>query len=402
MNKSQIKERFVALNACVLIPTYNNSGTLGKVIEEVLQYTDHVLVVNDGCTDATADVLRKYPQVRVALHEVNRGKGRALQTGFRVAAEEGYRYAITIDSDGQHYPSDLHVFLDKIEKEPDCIIVGSRNMDQSSVPGKSNVGNKISSFWFTVETGIKLPDTQSGYRLYPVQLLKDFKWYSPKYEFEIEVLVRAAWSGINVTHVPVKVFYAPAEERVSHFRPFKDFSRVGVLNTILVTTLLLYIIPRNFVLFFVKKKYKAFIREHFFNTEEPNSRKIISVAFGVFMGIFPVWGFQLIIGIALCHFFKLNKALFVLAANISIPPMIPFIIFFSHRLGGVALQRESKLLFDTSLTYESVRNELIQYYTGAVLLAFAGAITAAVLSIIIVKLFPLNKKAQQEILVNAE
>lgn len=125
-------------------------------------------------------------------------------------------------------------------------------MDQASVPGKSSFGNKFSNFWFWVETGLKMSDTQSGYRLYPVKQMAGMKFLTTKFEFEIEVLVTSAWRGIEITEVPVRVFYAEKENRVSHFRPFKDFTRISILNTFLVTIALLYIKPRD--LFRASKK----------------------------------------------------------------------------------------------------------------------------------------------------
>jgi hypothetical protein len=126
-------------------------------------------------------------------------------------------------------------------------------MDQLSVPGKSSFGNKFSNFWFWVETGLKMPDTQSGYRLYPVRQMKDIRFFTQKYEFEIEVLVRSSWKGIRIDTVPVNVFYPSKEERISHFRPFRDFGRISVLNTVLVTIAFLYIKPRDFYLLIKKK-----------------------------------------------------------------------------------------------------------------------------------------------------
>jgi hypothetical protein len=118
-------------------------------------------------------------------------------------------------------------------------------MDQASVPGKSSCGHKFSNFWFKVETGKKLSDTQSGYRLYPIHRLQNIRFITRKFEFEIEVLVRASWAGVEMTEVPVRVFYAEKETRISHFRPFRDFSRISVLNTVLVLIAFLYIRPRD-------------------------------------------------------------------------------------------------------------------------------------------------------------
>jgi glycosyltransferase involved in cell wall biosynthesis len=239
------QERFRDLKVCVLMPTYNNQRTLKHVLDSVLSYTDQVIVVNDGSTDATSDILKSYTTLDVVSYEKNVGKGWALRKGFERARNLGYDYVISIDSDGQHFADDLPQFLTAIEQAPGALAIGARNMEQSSVPGKSSFGNKFSNFWFWVETGLKLPDTQSGYRLYPIYRMKDINFITKKFEFEIEVIVRAAWCGIDVIPVPVKVFYAEKESRISHFRPFKDFSRISVLNTVLVTLTILYIRPRN-------------------------------------------------------------------------------------------------------------------------------------------------------------
>ena len=161
------------------------------------------------------------------------------------------------------------------------------------------------------------------------------RFITRKYEFEIEVLVRAAWKGVNVVSVPVTVYYAPKEERVSHFRPFKDFFRISVLNTILVLIAFLYIKPRDFIrTLFSRKKLKKLLDDHLFNPHHSAQLKAMSVAFGIFMGIIPIWGFQLVAAIFLAILFKLNKPIVIVAANISIPPMIPVIIFLSYKMGA--------------------------------------------------------------------
>jgi glycosyltransferase involved in cell wall biosynthesis len=237
---------FQTLKVCVLIPTFNNAKTLVQVINDVADYTRNIIVVNDGSTDNTSEILGQFSFLNIVSYDRNQGKGMALRLGFKRAVELGYEYAISIDSDGQHYAEDLPKFIEKLREYPRAIIVGARNMEQVGVPGKSSFGNKFSNFWFRLETGIKVGDTQSGYRLYPVRLLADKTYITRKYEFEIEVLVRAAWSGIDVVEVPVKVFYAEKGQRVSHFRPFRDFSRISVLNTFLVIISFLWIKPRDF------------------------------------------------------------------------------------------------------------------------------------------------------------
>ncbi|HRQ51206.1 MAG TPA: glycosyltransferase family 2 protein, partial [Agriterribacter sp.] len=229
-----VNNLFNRYRTCVIIPTYNNADTLPAVIADVAAYTHQIIVVNDGSTDDTALLLASFPYIHVTGYANNKGKGMALRKGFERAVELGYTHAITIDSDGQHFAGDLPVFIDKLKEAPGAIIIGARNMDQAAVPGKSSFGNKFSNFWFKIETGINAPDTQSGYRLYPVAVMSGMRFFTRKYEFEIEVLVRAAWKGIAITAVPVSVYYAPKAERVSHFRPFRDFLRISLLNALLV------------------------------------------------------------------------------------------------------------------------------------------------------------------------
>jgi glycosyltransferase involved in cell wall biosynthesis len=286
MNKPSFSSIFEAKRVCVLIPTYNNEQTLVRVIEDVLGYTQNIIVVNDGSTDQTLELLREFKSIQLVSYSQNQGKGFALRQGFKRAVESGFEYAISIDSDGQHFADDLPAFLEKLEQHPKAIIIGARNMEQSSVPGKSSFGNKFSNFWFHVETGLKLDDTQSGYRLYPVLLLKDIKFITRKYEFEIEVLVRAAWNGIEVLQVPVKVFYAEKEKRVSHFRPFRDFSRISILNTVLVLITFLWIKPRDFYRSFKKKSYAIFCTRIF---STPTNR-ILERPFRWALG--SSWGFR--------------------------------------------------------------------------------------------------------------
>ncbi len=378
-------DKFREYKICVLIPTYNNAATLKKVIDGVLPFTQNIIVVNDGSTDGTAEILSHYSEIKVLSYSRNVGKGWALRKGFHIALDLGYDYAISIDSDGQHFPDDLPAFIEKLESDGPSLIIGARNMNQSSVPGKSSFGHKFSNFWFQVETGIKAPDTQSGYRLYPVNLMKDMKFFTRKFEFEIEVLVRAAWKGIKIESVPVSVYYAPATERVTHFRPFKDFTRISILNTILVLITFLYINPRNFIRAVFKISTYSNLKQELFNREESAAVTAVSVAFGVFMGIAPLWGFQLLIAITLAIAFRLNKALVILSANISIPPMIPIIILLSYKMGAVWVgDNATSLNLANGIDLESNHVNFLQYLYGSVTLALIAAFIAGAISYFLV------------------
>jgi glycosyltransferase involved in cell wall biosynthesis len=385
---------FRKYNACVLIPTYNNAGTLAEVLHSVLEYTSRVLVVNDGSTDNTSGILQTIPQVTAIEYLPNRGKGFALRTGIKEAARLGYDYAIVMDSDGQHYAKDLPAFLEKLEEVPGAFIVGARNLNQENVPQKSSFGNKFSNFWYWIETGIRLPDTQSGYRLYPLKALAKKTYFTRKYEFEIEVMVRAAWSGIPVIAMPVSVYYPPADERVSHFRPFKDFTRISILNTVLVLITFLYIKPRDFIrLLFSRTGWQKIFKAIFIHPEESNTRKAVSVGFGVFMGIVPVWGFQLAIGIPLSILFRLNKALFLLAANISIFPITPFWFMASIVTGNWLLGNEGLILSWHDLTLSRVKQEGLAFFLGGTVLAISLGLLSFLLTYVVLFIFRKKKQA---------
>lgn len=235
------------LQCCAIVPTYNNDRTLLKVIHDLEQYVADVIVVNDGSTDGTSQLLASLETVTVVSYPVNRGKGYALKQGFKLAASKGFRYALTIDSDGQHLCSDVGLFLNKIQECPDSLIVGSRLLRQDNMPAGNTFANKFSNFWYHLQTGIDLPDTQSGFRLYPLRKIAKMHFFTNRYESELEMLVRAAWRGVKVCDIPISVYYPPKSERISHFRPFWDFFRISILNTFFTIIAFVYAYPVMFV-----------------------------------------------------------------------------------------------------------------------------------------------------------
>ena len=226
----------------VLIPTYNNAGTLEDVVCRSLAQGLPVMVVNDGCTDDTARILSALIDregLSVIAHPVNKGKGKALKTGFQEAKRLGYKYVITLDADGQHFPEDIPALLEA--KGEKTLVVGSRSV--RGIDGHSSFANRFSNFWFRLYTMVDLPDTQTGYRLYPLEHLPWLGLLSARYEAELTLLVFSAWKGLELKPVPVRVSYP--EDRVSHFRPFRDFARISLLNTILLFIALVYGYPRT-------------------------------------------------------------------------------------------------------------------------------------------------------------
>lgn len=228
---------------CALIPTYQNGKTVPDVVRRTMEVCPDIIVVDDGSTDGTAELLFGLP-VTFLSHKVNRGKGCALITGFRAAVELGFTHVITLDADGQHFPEDIPLLIEASKADTDSIIVGCRNLTSDNMPRQNTFANRFSNFWFRLQTGQKLADTQSGFRVYPLKSLHGTGLVTSRYEAELELMVFAAWNGIAMKGVPVRVWYAPEGERVSHFRPFMDFFRISVLNTILCFGAVLYALPK--------------------------------------------------------------------------------------------------------------------------------------------------------------
>ncbi len=235
---------------CAVIPTYQNAKTLLKVVADVHRVVDTVFVVDDGSNDGTAALLDKAtgnerPE-KVLTHPKNCGKGAALKTGLTYARQQGFRYAVTVDADGQHRADDIPALLKAVEEEPDALAIGSRGLQHENMPAKSTFANRFSNFWFALQTLQRLPDTQSGLRVYPLQRLHGLRWMSARYEAELTLLVFSAWAGVKLLPVPVSVYYPPRDQRVTHFRPGRDFTRISVLNTLLCFLMVVYGWPRIF------------------------------------------------------------------------------------------------------------------------------------------------------------
>ena len=231
---------------CAVIPTYNNARTLSDVILRTARHIRDIIVVVDGSTDDTLQVLSSLDEpVTVVTLDRNYGKGYALRQGFRKAVEMGFTHALTIDSDGQHFPEDIPALLAVSRRQPEAFVVGNRNIAADNMPRRNTFANRFSNFWFAVQTGVRLPDTQTGMRVYPLDRLHGLSLMTSRYEAELELLVVAAWAGERIVSVPVRVYYPPEGERVSHFRPAYDFARISLLNTVLCFAALFYGMPRR-------------------------------------------------------------------------------------------------------------------------------------------------------------
>ncbi len=229
---------------CTVIPTYNNARTVADIVRGALAVCPNVTVVNDGSTDETLSVLEPLrDKIQLITYDRNRGKGHALRLGLEAARKAGFDCAVTIDSDGQHCPEEIPLLV--AAADPNTLVVGSRNIQADGMPAGNTFANRFSNFWFRLQTGISLPDTQTGFRLYPLHRLPCLRMLTARYESELELLVFSAWRGVKLVPVSISVSYRA--DRVSHFRPFYDFFRISLLNSALCLLALVYGYPRMMV-----------------------------------------------------------------------------------------------------------------------------------------------------------
>ena len=236
---SDDKNRFA-----IIIPVFNHGRTVMAVAASALALGWPVYVVDDGSTDGINTGLESMDGIRLLRHRVNQGKGAALVTGFREAAKHA-NWAITLDADGQHFPQDAQKLIDAIPQGDRPIILGRRlKMSAEGAPWTSRFGREFSNFWVRMAGGPQVSDSQSGFRLYPLPDVLQLSVHAQRYQFEIEVLVKAAWSGMNVIEAPIGIHYPRGTERISHFRPFVDFWRNSTTFARLITRRVLLGRPR--------------------------------------------------------------------------------------------------------------------------------------------------------------
>ena len=209
----------------VVIPVYNHARNIESVARRALKLGFPVVVVDDGSTDETTDILGRVPGLLRLRHAVNVGKGAALMTGFEAAVEFA-DWAITLDADGQHRPEEAGRLVAAALEGPRAIILGCREgMIGRHVPWTSRFGRGFSNFWVWASGGGRRIDSQSGFRAYPLPEVFALKVKARRFQFEVEVLAKAGWQGLPIREVPVSVDYHPGAPRISHFRPFIDFCR---------------------------------------------------------------------------------------------------------------------------------------------------------------------------------
>lgn len=215
-------------NFAIVIPAYNEEATIADLVKRALKQSEKVIVIDDGSKDRTIDELKGLP-ITLLKHEVNKGKAESLWDGFNEALNMGVGAIITLDGDGQHAPEDIPLLLAKAERFPNDIIIGARLADKSAIPAKRYYANKIANFWIAWAAAYPIHDSQSGFRLYPVDLFTDLKISTKHgFVFESEILIKAAQKKIYSHAVKIPAVYKE-NARPSHFRGVADITLITLM-----------------------------------------------------------------------------------------------------------------------------------------------------------------------------
>lgn len=327
----------------VVVPTFNNAGTLADVLQRIEATGLAIIVVNDGSTDNTDRELDRWRQSwrddrhRLLIHPENLGKAEALHTGFAAAEEAGFTHALTIDSDGQLDPAEIPALIEAARANPASLILGVRDSRAADYPRKSRVGRLFANAAVKLESGQRVRDSQCGLRVYPLALLHHVNCASGRYAFETEVLTRAVWAGAGIVEVPVTCTYHPAGGRVSHFRPGMDTLRGMMLHARLMLITLLPIPHAH-------PWHDPNGRDRKVKDPRPWWRRVLawinplaawrnikagelrrdelaaSLAVGVFIGNLPLYGLHTVICLYTAARLHLNPHLVVAGSAIATPP----------------------------------------------------------------------------------
>lgn len=211
----------------LVIPAFNEAASLRQVATAALARHPWVIIVDDGSTDATAESVTDLP-LTLLRQPHNQGKAQALWTGMEHALQHGASAVVTMDADGQHRAEDIPKLIEASHAYPNHLVIGTRMHDRSQFPTSRYLANRFANFWVAWAAGYPLSDSQSGFRLYPSNLLRTYlssRNNTQGFVFESEIIIEAGRSGIATVSVPIPAIYM-ANARKSHFKPVLDILHI--------------------------------------------------------------------------------------------------------------------------------------------------------------------------------
>jgi glycosyltransferase involved in cell wall biosynthesis len=364
------------------VPVFNNRATVRQVVVKCREILTHVVVVDDGCTDANLVELLSDLDVLVLKHNKNLGKGQAILTASRYVEAHGGEYMITIDADGQHLPKDINKFLPLMREEIPGIIIGCRDFTTDNIPVSSRFGRSFANFWLLVETGKIVGDCQSGFRAYPVHYLNQMDFKGAHYDFEAEVLAKAAWGGLALTTVDIDVVYPKPDERISSFKPFLDNLRLTGIHSMLVGRRMLPIRHKKLVedrntLDVSLLRHPGKVLRMLLKESATPEGLALSAAVGMFIAVLPILFMHSVVIFYFSMRFNLNKIVTLNIQHLAVPPFIPALcIEIGYYL------RHGRWLTDLSFAtvFQQFSSRFFEWFLGSLIIApLAAMVTGAVM-----------------------
>ena len=351
----------------VVAPSFNNAGTLAGIVRRVRALDLPLIVVNDGSTDDTATILGGLAAadagVTVVTHPRNRGKAAALATAFAAATDAGYSHAVTIDTDGQLDPEQIPSLLSIARKTPHALVIGQRDENTEGYPAKNRLGRRVSNLFVWMQSGVRVADSQCGFRVYPLDFLRDVRCYAGRYGFETEVITRAGWAGRPVIGATVRCHYFPAGKAVSHFRPYLDSFR-GVPMHLRLMLRALAPLPRAAPAAdrarATKPRWRGLLDwlnpapalRQLREDDVGRANAAAGLALGAFIANLPAYGFQSALSLYAARRLHLHPLSVVAGSHLSTPPLGPVLVAAAITIGHVLLHAELPTLasYDVRVT----------------------------------------------------
>lgn len=373
----------------VVAPTHNNVGTLADIIRRVRALDLPLIVINDGSTDETAAVLSALGEsdqsVTVLTHPRNRGKAAALMTGFTAAWEAGHTHAVTIDTDGQLDPEQIPQLLALARRTPHALVIGQRDENTEGYPSKNRLGRRVSNLFVWMQSGVRVADSQCGFRVYPLDFLREVRCHSGRYGFETEVITRAGWAGRPILSTTVRCHYFPKGMAVSHFRPYLDSFR-GVPMHLRLMLRALSPLPRAGLRNESGKRiWRRLIDwfnpmpaiRHLRDDDAGRANAAAGIALGAFIANLPAYGFQTALSLYAARRLHLHPLSVVLGSHLSTPPIGPLLVAAAITIGHLLLHAQ----LPTLATYDVrtigllplLRASFIEWLIGGIIMGLFSA-----------------------------
>lgn len=373
------------LKILIVIPVYNCGITLRSVAQTAIATGYDLLVVDDASDDHCLQSIADLP-CRTTRSEEHRGKGAALLLGAKRAAQLGYDTIVAIDGAGRYNPTDIHLLVVKAQnyKAP-CMIIGAQQQIKDNAQNPNHFAKTSANFWVRLACGLEIPDAESSFRLYPVKELLAQSLTRSHYGFEIETLVKLAWSGIQIISVPVTACNAPADQEFSGFSKIGDRLSLALLHSQLVFRRLLPW-PHK------KLTEQEPFPEKVFKTISKNPLKVLreicrehtsplwlamAVWLGIFMGALPLLAIHTIAIIYVAHRLHMNKVAAVAASQFCMPPVVPVLCI---QMGYYLRTGELLVDFSWQPWLLGIHERLWEWLIGSLLVGpFLGLIGAGIM-----------------------